>query len=45
MFHSTNAQELDSCFLDPLALPQHDLLAQLNQNVGSKEAAGYACCC
>lgn len=26
------AEELDSCFLDPLALSQHDLLTQLNQS-------------
>ena len=26
-------QDLDACYLDPLALPQHDLLAELNQQV------------
>ncbi|KAL4440393.1 hypothetical protein ABPG75_003394 [Micractinium tetrahymenae] len=29
--HSVAPEELDSCLLDPLALCQHDLLAELNQ--------------
>ena len=29
--HPVDPQHLDSCFLDPLAVPQHDLLAELNQ--------------
>lgn len=30
--HSVAPEELDSCLLDPLALSQHDLLAELNQS-------------
>lgn len=31
--HNVAPQDLDACYLDPLALPQHDLLAELNQQV------------